>query len=397
MYYILTNIGGQVFRERFFTNALFYRDEEEGRQAELEIGVISPVKEGLEERLKVFADLVENMVKSSLDGRKTRHLSFRWSELKPRVLAIDRILRAEETQSGTQFTPAELTSEAIIAAQILSNKPYRETLIELSRAGFVRERDILGRKNKTHDDVRDSINKLRESGLLSAEYLLECKRTATPLTRLKDPSQLEVPEVKNLVCPSCNSTFSQEAISEGYSLSELGRQMSRQSHWMTIWVTDLLLKLGVPQGSILWNVSEDGGEVDLLVSLLEQLWIFELKDREFGAGDAYPLNYRQVRYKANKAIIITTEKVSRDAKRVFEELAREARRPEQSGLVYVEGLDSAEKILRDEISKAALRYARQRLALISELSGYDFGRVLMARLGISPEPPQDEDIVPIPF
>lgn len=80
---------------------------------------------------------------------------------------------------------------------------------------------------------------------------------------------------------------------------------------MTIWVTSLLNKLGVPLETILWNVSEAGDEVDILVDFLGQLWIFELKDsREFGSGCS-SLNYRQVRYRATKAIIITTEKVSR--------------------------------------------------------------------------------------
>ncbi|MCL6558269.1 MAG: hypothetical protein K6U74_05610 [Firmicutes bacterium] len=64
---------------------------------------------------------------------------------------------------------------------------------------------------------------------------------------------------------------------------------------------------------------------------------------------------------------------------VFEELAREARRSEWSGPVYVEGLDTAEKVLGKEVSGAALRYARQRLAMLSELSGYDLGAVLSAR------------------
>lgn len=123
-----------------------------------------------------------------------------------------------------------------------------------------------------------------------------------------------------------------------------------------------------------------------------QIWLFELKDREFGAGDAYPLNYRQVRYKANKTIIFTTVKISKDAKRVLEDLGREAgsdrsryfygegRLSRQSHIIYIEGLGAAEKILRKDLSDASIRYARQKLSWLSNMSGYDFGKILSARL-----------------
>src|SRR5438445_4739345 len=62
-----------------------------------------------------------------------------------------------------------------------------------------------------------------------------------------------------------------------------------------------------------------------------RLWVLELKDREFGSGDAHPFNYRRARYGANEAVIITTEKVSSEAKRVFEELSRSSDTGRQTG------------------------------------------------------------------
>jgi len=78
---------------------------------------------------------------------------------------------------------------------------------------------------------------------------------------------------------------------------------------MTVWVTSRLLDLGVPQEVILWNMEEAGEEVDIIVDFVGRTWIFELKDREFGAGDAYPFNYRKVRYRADEAVVVTTDKV----------------------------------------------------------------------------------------
>lgn len=389
MYYVVTNVSGQVLWDRYITFRP-YRGEETG-QPQLEVGVVSSDGSGLDERLSVFARVFEDAVKSSLDGRKTRHMAFDWQELRPGTPRLDKLIQASQEQGVPSLARANLEQEETTAAQVLTSKSTRELFIDLSEAGFAREQDILGRKIKTHDDIRAALVELRQSGLVNVEYRLECKQRGTPLTRLRDPQQLRSAEVETLLCPSCGVSFAQERLVEGYSLSDLGRKMCRQSHWMTIWVTHLLSNLGVSGDSVLWNISEAGEEVDLLMEFLGELWIFELKDREFGAGDAYPLNYRQVRYRANKAVVVTTEKVSRDAKRVFEELAREARRPGWGGPIYIEGLDAAQEVMGREIAKAALRYASQRLAVISELSGYDLGAILSKRFGEPFEPQADDE------
>ncbi len=190
-----------------------------------------------------------------------------------------------------------------------------------------------------------------------------------------------------------------EVLSEGYSVSELGQNMIRKSHWMTVWVTALLAKLGVSEDAILWNVTEDGEEVDLLMELLGQVWIFELKDRGFGAGDATALNYRRVRYEATRTVIVTTEKVSNDAKRVFKDLQRESvtRRRGGEAPVYVEGLDKASEIFRRELSEAFLSYARRKLSLVGRSSGYNLGVVLAARFGESTEVREEEEMEALIF
>jgi hypothetical protein len=234
---------------------------------------------------------------------------------------------------------------------------------------------------------------------------LMCNRTSAPLTRLSDGDRLKSEEVGTLICPSCGAAFKDEQLTEGYSLSELGRRLTQSSHWMTVWVTKRLVDLGISPESILWNIEESGEEVDLIVNVLDELWIFELKDREFGAGDAYPFNYRRVRYRAQKGIIITTERVSADAKRVFEDLAQESgrstgrivrsasgalrREPRpESRPVFIEGLDRVRSILETEVAGAAWRSAADRMTLLGELTGYDLAGIVARKFGQPTEPPQ---------
>lgn len=367
---ILDASGRQVYRE-------------DGQQFRLEVGIISPDSSEIEARLRQFAEAVEKAIKARVDGRKTRHMSFEWNEKNPGKPRLDKLTSEVEKGSEKYFTQANCQPEEVVASRLLVNKLARESLIEISQAGFARQKDILNRKTKQQSDIQAIMNDLKQVGLLNIEYLLECKQTGVPLTRLKSLEQLQLPEVGMLLCGACGSEFRNESVNEGYSLTDLGRQLIRRSHWMTVWVTDILTQAGVPESNILWNLAETGEEVDLLVEFMGQLWIFELKDREFGSGDAHPLNYRQVRYRASNAIVVTTEHVSKDAKRVFTDLSREALPRRQGGRepIYIEGLSSAGAILKREVSRAALQYAIRRLNVLGEISGYDLSILLNAKYG----------------
>jgi hypothetical protein len=140
----------------------------------------------------------------------------------------------------------------------------------------------------------------------------------------------------------------------------------------------------MPLESILWNIADQSEEVDIAAEHLDDLWMFELKDREFGAGDAYPFNYRRVRYQTEKAIIVTTERVSKDAKNVFNELIRDAARNQPthpSEVVYVEGLNQAESVLGHQLSASSLSFAITRLRPVEEISGFSLGPIVAGRFG----------------
>lgn len=380
VYYIITGINDFIIDE--MGRRIRMRGPED--EPALEVGIVSSQPEGLDERIRQFSECVEKVLRASLDGRKVRHINFEWREQTPGTPHLQRIITKDQEESGARFAHPSLDQDSVAKSSVLSIKLSRELLIELSQAGFAREQDILARR-KMQEQIKDALETLKSAGLINSEFLLECKRSKTPLTRLSDRAKLDEPEVAALVCPTCGAKFGDEILTGGYSVSEVGKTLVKQSHWMTIWITDLLVKLGISQDAILWNISENGEEVDLLVEFLGQLWIFELKDREFGAGDAHPLNYRQVRYQATKAIVFTTEKVSRDAKRVFEELEREAARQRTGRTsrtpIYIEGLENAEETLRREIAKVSLGYANRKLVMLGQVSGYNLGMVLSKRFG----------------
>jgi hypothetical protein len=376
IFYLITNVVGDTARHL----DPYYARQREKADPEIEIGIISSEPSNATKRLEEFAENLTSCISNSLDGRKVRHMSFEWSEANSDGSGIDRIMAMANEQSDVSFSKAKLDDDEVEAALILSDKGARTTLIDMGRAGFARESDIFGTR-KGGQAKREVLHSLVENGMLQEEYLLECKRTNAPLTRLESPDQLQTDSIGNLPCGTCGSLFKDENVAKGFAVTELGRKLANASHWMTIWLTRQLVDVGIGIDSIWWNLEESSEEVDILVEILGQLWIFELKDREFGAGDAYPLNYRQARYRANKSFVVTTEKVSRDAKRVFEEALRQSRSNREKP-VYVEGLEEATLKLKDAVTIASLQYANYRLRPLTRVSGFDFGQVLAHRFDV---------------
>lgn len=381
--------GDIFFRDRdvYYFSLLFagrygYKAKIKARNIEsmnIAIGIISPYKEKLNERILEFADAI----KRALQNASNEDCGpVEWQRVQTDQSMVANF--GEDEQTAPTFTVANLDPVEVEAAKVLADKDTRQLLSVLSQAGFVTELDI-SRKGR-EDEIGERLSELKQSGLISEEYLLQCKKTSTQLSRLRNIEQLQSPNVRDLVCPRCNASFAEEHLTRGYTPTELGRKMISGSHWMTLWITDILNKVGIPLEGIFWNVAELGEEVDIIVHFLGQIWIFELKDREFGAGDAYPLNYRAVRYKAHKIIIVTTDKVANEAKRIFQDLGRN-RAADREPIylnrepIYIEGLDFAFEILKQEASNTAIFNAAQRLRVLSERSGYNLFAVLSSKYG----------------
>jgi hypothetical protein len=129
----------------------------------------------------------------------------------------------------------------------------------------------------------------------------------------------------------------------------------------TIWITDLLVTAGIPKADVAWNATASEDELDLMVDVLGPRVFFELKDREFGLGDAYPFSYRVARYGGVFGVVVTTDKVAGEAKKFFDE-----QRPNmRAQIVYLEGQGTIEQEannLIDQVSRNGV------MLLLSELA-----------------------------
>lgn len=144
---------------------------------------------------------------------------------------------------------------------------------------------------------------------------------------------------------------------------------------MTVWVTSVLVHLGIPLADVSWGATGAEDEVDIIVSIYGQEVFFELKDREFGLGDGYPFSSRLQRYGATQGVIVTTDVVAAEVKRFLAD-----QRTGAVPIVIVEGTDVIEPRLRTLLNSLANGAVRSAFSMFMEPVGLDATPVVSAWL-----------------
>ena len=116
---------------------------------------------------------------------------------------------------------------------------------------------------------------------------------------------------------------------------------------MTIWVTELMVSAGIAKDSIAWNPAAGEDELDIMTDALGPRVFFELKDREFGLGDAYPFAFRASRYGGTFGVVVSTDRVAEEAKKFFQEQG-----PNMPVTIhFIEGEDAVESGVQELIDR----------------------------------------------
>jgi hypothetical protein len=261
-----------------------------------------------------FLKQVTESARLSLDGRRLRGMSFDWEEApigvgRPRVRRTD---DRELTTESPSYTAAEAAASELLV--IPSNKLFLRRLAQLTK---MRSVDAAG-----SGEDQAIATRLHECGLLRKEYLVVCRQDSRTIAGTHEESSLTSAEMAHLRCTLCGRAFSDELIQDIFAVTDEGRSLLDSSRWMTIWVTEVLSRLGIGRNEIVWNAEAGEDEVDVIVSLAGERIFFELKDREFGLGDAYPFAFRVARYSGNRGVVISTERIGEEAVRFLEEQGR---------------------------------------------------------------------------
>jgi len=269
--------------------------------------------------LSDFCQAVADGAASTIDGRRLRGMSFEWIEPPParrRIIPVGRNRALARPMSDLTTKPAELSDELVGDSNLLVNRERRDFLVRLAQLGKARATDAQADVEAGH------VSPLIERGLVRKEFLVLCKRDSHTICTVETREQLAAESSRKILCSICGRPFSEETIQEIYALTGRARKMLDGSHWMTVWVTSILVESGIPLGQILWGATSGEDEIDIIVTVRNQSIFFELKDRMFGLGDAYPFTARVQRYGANAGVIISMEGVADEVGKFLSEQSR---------------------------------------------------------------------------
>ena len=259
--------------------------------------------------LTSLCDATEAGARSCIDGRRLRGMQFSWEPI-PTPSTMPYVVRAPYRDAPALDVKAPIyTPEQAEHARLLRSREHREILLRL-----VQMRGRARAVDAPDTAAGAAASALADAGLLRTEYLVLCRGDSRTILTAPDRETLESQPAKAFRCPVCGRAMSDEVIQEISAVTTQAQELLAGSHWMTIWVTTLLEAAGVPREAIGWNAAAGDDEIDIVISLPAMKVFLELKDREFGLGDAYPFASRTSRYSADVGAVLCTEQVAEEAK-----------------------------------------------------------------------------------
>jgi len=307
-------------------------------------------------------ETITQAARNSFDGRRLRGMDFAWKEAAPALRDLEFRSRPRR-EVRLQSRPAEYTSEEVSQASILSSAPHRDFLIRLAQVrGRARSVDA---DSEVGSDIPKS---LLDANLVTQEYLLICRQDSHTICSLRDRNQLSMEPLGTARCSICGRPFSQELVQDIFALSDDGSRLVAKSHWMTVWVTDLLVASGIPSQAVTWNATSGEDEIDIITDVYGTRVFFELKDRDFGLGDAYPFLYRLERYGGSMGVVISTDHVAEEVKRFLQERQAGVR---QAPVEVIEEGDSIPSLLPRLVDRISTVPANRIIQEFAEPFGVD--------------------------
>ncbi len=266
------------------------------------------------------------------------------------------------------MSPAEYTQDEEERSTILASAGQRAFILKLAQArGRSRSADAVT------DATKDIETSLLSAGLVRREYLVICRQDGHTICTVPDSSELEQSGGASFKCSVCGRGLSNEVLQEILAITDDARKLLDGSRWMQIHVTAILERAGVKRDNIHWGLTSNEDELDISADILGLKAFFELKDREFGLGDAYPFAFRVSRYGGDVGVVVTTDTVAEEARKFFSESPGTAT---SVPIETLQGLDDAKKSIPRLVDQWSRRAVRQAVAESLSVAPIDLGAVM---------------------
>ena len=278
---------------------------------------------------------------------------------------------------------ATFTPDEVLVADQLKIPDRRKLITAIKASGGMPESEAI-----RFGCNEAQVTTLQNAGLLAREFVVICRRNSRMLNRLPSREAIEAMDRQGARCATCGSRLTDEKLEQFLIPTDLAKNLVDHSRWMSIVLQERLADLGVPLDSVALEILEGPGEVDALADIDGRVVLFELKDKDFSIGDAYPVSGRVAQYHPAYIAIVSTSRIGPEVREYFEKVKPEA------PIIYVEGLDSLGPQLEIVVGDIRGQRAIELLKRFDTLAiRADISSLLAPKLGLKAPPVEQRGLL----
>ncbi|UHA72170.1 hypothetical protein [Paenibacillus sp. 481] len=268
-----------------------------------------------------------------------------------------RISKTFDELSKTYTAPL-FSKEEYYIANSLYDPSLLNILMSIKSSGGLLRRDVLTKFERILD-INLFIEKLIDLKLLRSEYVVLCKKTSEQINKAPVKESINLMGEHGIRCSRCNRLITDETVEEYLAVTDTANGMLDGSKWMTINLVETLINLGISEQDILVNITQGPEEIDAIVSIGDEIVLFELKDSQFSLGHAYAFQSRLGIYEAETGVIWATKGVAPEVKEHFNKVKPDAE------ICYIENIVSLVPSLVTIIEKITWAILERELSSLS--------------------------------
>jgi hypothetical protein len=350
-------------------NAIFYcgtflSAEEKGMI--LEIGAVG--YSGQLDGFSQFSDAIENSLRAAGIACKWHSVAYN----SPNFI---------ELQKNTEIKfliGNQISAEDLSLATVVEDLRSRGLALLIKSSGGILLPDLLKKGGLEPHEVNAMLEPLTKAALVNREHVIICKKSLNQINRVNSMESLTKLLELDVRC-SCGGPISQERIEDLYTPTPKLQKMLNQSFWMSVWLVRTLVATGISSDRIILNLHEGPEEIDAFVDARGKLALFELKDREFSMGDAYPFGARVALYKPDYAFIVSSRGIAPEVRDHFKKMKLSCE------LFYVDMLPQLQPTVEELLAQLHRKEAVQVLSQFNRLRNIEipFSEIFGKRLGIT--------------
>ena len=285
-----------------------------------------------------------------------------------------------ESIRKSRQAPSEPSVEENQAISAFTTPEIRALIRDLERVGSLTTSDlpkVLGEAQGAA--IASRLGELRTLGLIQSEYVIVCSRTGNAVLRTDDPNKLAKMAPDWMKC-ACGRALNEERVDQVIMPTDRAHQLNDRSRWMTALAAQVLPRIGISRDQVI--IDSGVTTTDMILELSGDLVFIVLKDREFNLADAYAFNAKISRIKAAEAVIVTSEGLSGDARKLLQQetgISR-ARPTDPFRITYVDGIANLEPELGRVVERRRRNYFLRALGDLATIQGLNIGQLALAKV-----------------